>query len=149
METQVQNTTDQQFVIFRMNNELCGIDIQKITTIEKLINITRVPKAPEAIEGVTNLRGEIIPVIELAKKLNMASNEPTDNTRIIIFRIDDISVGFIVDEVVEVVTLKPEQIEGISQVTSDISLDYIYGIGKLDEQRIVTLLKLDKLVSFK
>ena len=147
MENQTQK--DQKFVVFYMNGEQCGIDIEKVTTIEKLTRITRVPKAPEAVKGVINLRGEIVPVIELAQKLKMKSNEPTEDTRIIIFKIDDISVGFIVDEVVEVISLVPDQIESISQVTTDISLDYICGIGKLNDQKIVTLLNLDKLVVLK
>lgn len=149
METQVQNDLSQQFVVFYINNEECGIDIQKITTIEKLLNITRVPKAPEGVKGVINLRGEIVPVVELAEKLKMPPSTPTENTRIVIFKVEDISVGFIVDEVVEVITLHPEQIENIAQVSSDIALDYIYGIGKLSDHRIVTLLNLDKLITFK
>ena len=149
METRGQNELNQQFVVFYMNNEECGIDIQKITTIEKLLNITRVPKAPEGVMGVINLRGEIVPVVELAKKLKMTPSAPTDNTRIVIFKLEDISVGFIVDEVVEVITLHTEQIESISQVSNDIALDYISGIGKLNDNRIVTLLNLDKLIAFK
>lgn len=147
MEIQVQNDGN-QFVIFRMGEEEYGIDIQKITTIEKLFNITRVPHAPEAVRGVINLRGEIIPVLELAKKLNMGTSTITDDTRIIIFKIDDMSVGFVVDEVVEVLTIEPNQIENITQVSTDVSLDYIYGIAKVKE-RIVTLLNLDKLIMLK
>ncbi len=147
METQVQREGN-QFVIFRMGNEEYGIDIQKITTIEKVFNITRVPQAPESIKGVVNLRGEIVPVVELSKKLKMEHSEITEDTRIIIFKIDDISVGFVVDEVLEVLTILPEHIENINQVSSDVSLDYIYGIGKVKE-RIVTLLNLDKLIVIK
>ncbi len=147
MEAQVQGSVN-QFVIFNMNQEEYGIDIQKITTIEKLLNITRVPQASAAIKGVVNLRGEIISVIELSKKLKMGVTTPTDDTRIIIFKIDDVSVGFIVDEVVEVLTIPDEQIENVLQVSSDVSLDYIYGIGKVND-RIVTLLNLDKLIVLK
>lgn len=147
MEAQVQASVN-QFVIFNMNGEEYGIDIQKITTIEKLLNITRVPQAPEAVRGVVNLRGEIIPVVELSRKLKMGNATPTDDTRIIIFKIDDLSVGFIVDEVVEVLSIPDEQIENVLQVSSDMSLDYIYGIGKVND-RIVTLLNLDKLIVLK
>lgn len=147
METQAQKVTD-QFVIFNMKGEEYGLDIQKITTIEKLLNVTRVPKAPEAVRGVINLRGEIVPVVELAKKLRMESSQPTEDTRIIIFKIDDISVGFIVDEVVEVLSIPEGQIENITQVSNDNSLDFICGIGKVNE-RIITLLNLDKLTVIK
>lgn len=147
MEVQTQKGSN-QFVVFNMKGEEYGIDIQRITTIEKLLNVTRVPKAPEAVKGVINLRGEIIPVVELAKKLRMEPSLPTEDTRIIIFKIGDVSVGFIVDEVVEVLSIPSEQVENITQVSSDISLDYIFGIGKVKE-RIVTLLNLDKLIVLK
>jgi purine-binding chemotaxis protein CheW len=128
-----------------MNNEEYGIDIQKVTTIEKLLAITRVPHAPEAVRGVVNLRGEIIPVVELASKLHIGTYTRSDDTRIIIFKIEDLSVGFIVDEVIEVLTILEENIENISQVSNDVAIDYILGIGKV-RGKIVTLLNLDKLV---
>lgn len=137
-----------QFIIFRMNNEEYGIDIQKVTTIEKLLAITRVPHASEAVRGVINLRGEIIPVLELAQKLHLGTFTSTDETRIIIFKIEDVSVGFIVDEVVEVLTIPEENIENINQVSNDVAIDYICGIGKI-KGKIVTLLNLDKLVILK
>lgn len=147
MEGQV-TTNVNQFVIFRMNKGEFGIDIQRITTIEKLLKITRVPQAPEAVKGVINLRGEIVPVVELAEKMKIGSFSNDDDTRIIIFKIGDLSVGFIVDEVIEVLTIPDENIENISQVSSDVSLDYILGIGKVNG-KIVTLLNLDNLVVFK
>ncbi|MGE5473474.1 MAG: chemotaxis protein CheW [Ignavibacteriales bacterium] len=137
-----------QYIIFRMNNEEYGIDIQKVTTIEKLLAITRVPHAPEGVRGVINLRGEIIPVVELAQKLHLGQFVHSDDTRIIIFKIEDLSVGFIVDEVVEVLTIPEENIENITQVSNDVAIDYICGIGKI-KGKIVTLLNLDKLVVLK
>jgi len=155
MENRARNNTNQQviselnqYVVFKIHEEEYGIDIQKITTIEKLLNITRVPKAPEAVRGVVNLRGEIIPVVELAHKLRMKQSKATDDTRIIIFKIEDISVGFIVDEVVEVLSIPTEQIENATQVSTDVTIDYIFGIGKVEE-RIVTLLNLEKLIVIK
>ena len=155
MENRARNNTNQQviselnqYVVFKIHEEEYGIDIQKITTIEKLLNITRVPKAPEAVRGVVNLRGEIIPVVELAHKLRMKQSKSTDDTRIIIFKIEDISVGFIVDEVVEVLSIPTEQIENATQVSTDVTIDYIFGIGKVEE-RIVTLLNLEKLIVIK
>jgi len=143
-----QAITSNQFVIFRMKNEEYGIDIQKVTTIEKLLAITRVPHAPEAVRGVINLRGEIIAVVELAEKLHLGNFTKSDDNRIIIFKIEDLSVGFIVDEVVEVLTIPEENIENITQVSNDVAIDYILGIGKI-RGKIVTLLNLDKLVVLK
>jgi len=143
-----QAKTSNQYVIFRMNNEEYGIDIQKVTTIEKLLAVTRVPHAPEAVRGVINLRGEIIPVIELAQKLHLGNYTYSDDTRIIIFKIEELSVGFIVDEVAEVLTISEENIENITQVSNDVAIDYILGIGKI-KGKIVTLLNIDKLVLLK
>ena len=144
----VQEKISNQYVIFRMNNEEYGIDIQKVTTIEKLLAVTRVPHAPEAVRGVINLRGEIIPVVGLAEKLHLGNYTYSDDTRVIIFKIEEISVGFIVDEVAEVLTISEENIENISQVSNDVSIDYILGIGKI-KGKIVTLLNLDKLILLK
>jgi len=146
MEGQAKTTS--QFVIFCMNKEEYGIDIQKVTTIEKLLAVTRVPHAPEAVKGVINLRGEIIPVVELAEKMHIGKFIQSDDTRIIIFKIDDVSVGFIVDQVSEVLTIPDENIENMTQVSNDVAIDYILGIGKI-RGRIVTLLNLDKLIVLK
>jgi len=78
----------------------------------------------------------------------MKQSKSTDDTRIIIFKIEDISVGFIVDEVVEVLSIPTEQIENATQVSTDVTIDYIFGIGKVEE-RIVTLLNLEKLIVIK
>lgn len=137
-----------QYVIFRIGTEEYGINIQKVTTIERLLNITRVPHVSEMVKGVVNLRGEIIPVIELARRLKLEPSPETEDTRIIFFKIDDLSVGFIVDEVIEVLNISDDQIENISQVSTDTPLDYVIGIGKLPH-KIVTLLDLDKLIILK
>jgi len=143
-----QAVTSNQYVIFRMQNEEYGIDIEKVTTIEKLLAVTRVPHAPGAVRGVINLRGEIIAVVELAEKLNLGSFTHSDDTRIIIFKIEDLSVGFIVDEVIEVLTIPEENIENMAQVSNDVAVDYILGIGKI-KGKIIRLLNLDKLVVLK
>ncbi|MCR4434476.1 MAG: chemotaxis protein CheW [Clostridiales bacterium] len=134
-----------QFVVFKLGKEEYGLDIQKVTTIEKMMTIARVPKTVNYIKGVINLRGEIIPIMDLRTRFKMAGIEETDETRIIIIKIDDIVVGMIVDAVVEVVQLQEDSIEGVNNFSSDISMDYIHGVGKADG-RIITLLNLEKLI---
>jgi len=146
MEASV-STDRKQFLVFKLDTEDYGIDINKITTIiEKDMIIARVPDTPEFVKGVINLRGEIIPVIELRKRFNLPSITDTENTRIIIIRIEDVIVGLIVDEVVEVVMLDDDDIESLANFSNDFSMDYISGAGKVDG-RIVTILKLEKLIS--
>lgn len=136
---------NKQFVVFKLGREEYGVDIQKVTTIEKMMTIARVPKTVNFIKGVINLRGEIIPIMDLRTRFNIPTIGETDDTRIIIFKIDDIVTGMIVDAVAEVIQLSDDSIESISSFSNDISMDYIYGVGKVDD-RIVTLLNLEKLI---
>lgn len=100
-----------QFVEFKLGQEEYGIDILQVKTIERMMPITRVPKAPRFVEGVINLRGEIVPVIDLRKRFDLPITETTENTRIIIVSVDDITVGMIVDSATEVVQLDQDSIE--------------------------------------
>lgn len=134
-----------QFVTFKLGKEEYGIDVRKVTTIERMTNITRVPKTPDFVKGVMSLRGEVVPVINLRKRFNLPKIEETDEARIIIFKVEDVVLGMIVDMVTEVVTIPSDSIEGISSFTNDHLANYIYGVGKLGD-RIVTLLNLQSLI---
>lgn len=134
-----------QYVAFKLGKEEYGIDIQKVITIEKVMSIARVPKTLSFIKGVINLRGEIIPIMDLRIKFNLPVSEETDDTRIIIIKVEEISLGIIVDVVAEVLELTGDSIENITNFSNGISMDYIIGVGKIDG-RIVTLLNLEKLV---
>lgn len=136
-----------QYLVFRLAGIEYGVDIRQVTTIiEKDMIIARVPKTPAFIKGVINLRGEIIPVMDLHIKFNLAEAEDTENTRIIIVRVEDIIVGLIVDSVAEVIYLGEDAVENVASFNSDLTMDYVYGVGKVNG-RIVTLLNLEKLVS--
>ncbi len=135
-----------QYVVFRIGQEEYGVDIQKVSIIEKMMNIARVPTAPGAILGVINLRGEIIPVLDLRKHFSMPAREPDDDTRIIIFRMGEVVLGMLVDMVSEVHHLLESDIESVTSITSDRTLDYITGVGKIGS-RLVTLLNIDKLIT--
>ncbi len=139
------NSDLKQFVVFKLDKEEYGVDIHKVTTIEKMGRIARVPKTPGYVKGVINLRGEIIPIMDLRTKFNLPEIEETEDTRIIIVKVNDIIVGMIVDAVAEVLQITEEAIESINSFSSDMTMDYLLGVGKVDE-RIVTLLNLDKLV---
>lgn len=136
-----------KYLVFRLENEEFGIDISRITTIiEKDMNITRVPRQPAFLKGVINLRGEIIPVLSLRLRFGLADDVYSEDTRIIIIKLDEISAGLLVDSVAEVVELNEETTENISNVTGEHSLEYLNGVGKLDG-RIITLLNLEKIVT--
>jgi purine-binding chemotaxis protein CheW len=134
-----------KFLTFRLGAEEYGIDIRKITTIiEKEMAIARVPKTPDYLKGVINLRGEIIPVMSLRKRFSVEEIEYTEETRIIIVKIEEITIGLIVDAVSEVIEFEDESIESISNI-GGLTTEYILGVGKKDG-RIVTLLSLEKLI---
>ncbi len=136
---------NRQYVVFKLGKEEYGIDIKKVTTIEKMMQITRVPKAPEFVKGVINLRGDIIPIMDLRLKFGLEEIEETEDTRITIVKIEDVSIGTIVDAVAEVIELSEDCVESITNFSNDLSVDYILGVGKIND-RIVTLLNLEKLL---
>lgn len=144
---EVQNTTEtRKYLVFRLENDEFGIEIDKISTIiEKDMNITRVPKQPAFVKGVINLRGEIIPVLSLRLKFGLSDDVYDENTRIIIIKLEDLTVGLIVDSVAEVVELDDETTESISNIAGEKSLEYLKAVGKLNG-RIITLLDLEKVV---
>ncbi len=140
-------TMRKQYVVFEMDKQNFGIDIQSVQIIERMKSIMRVPKSPIAIRGVMNLRGEIIPVIDSRNLFNMDQLEATEFTRIMILRMEDSMVGFIVDKVKEVIEIDPSQIEGISTMQGKIDSSYIIGVGKVTNgEEIVTLLNHERLI---
>ncbi len=143
METNISGNI-KQFVTFKLDKEEYGVDIQSVSIIEKMMPITRVPKTPSYIKGVINLRGEIVPVMDLRARFDLNQSEETDDTRIIIVKVDEVVFGFIVDAVSEVLQLSGSAIESTSSLKENANIDFIYGIGKVDE-RIVILLNLERL----
>lgn len=128
-----------QFVEFKIGEEIYGVDILKVKTIERMMPITRVPKAPSFVEGVINLRGEIVPVIDLKKRFDLPPGKTTENTRIIIVNVNDITVGMIVDSATEVIQLSQDAIEPAPTITTGIDSDYIEGVGKMGDKLLILL----------
>jgi len=135
-----------KYLIFKLGKEEYGLDIQKITTINEMeTNITRVPKTPPYLKGVINLRGEIIPVIDMRQLFMLPQADFTEETRIVIVKNEELILGFIVDSVDDVVEFEDESIESLAGFGGSISNEYILGVGKIGN-RIVTLLNLEKLM---
>jgi len=144
-DSQIQEFETKQFIVFSLGEERFGIDSLKITTIDRMKTITRVPKTPDYIKGVINLRGDIIPVMDLRAKFNLPLAEETEETRIIILKLEEVSIGVIVDQVLQTIQLGNDSIENASSLINSSDSDYIFGIGKVDGE-IVTLLNFEKLV---
>ena len=137
-----------QLVTFKLGNEEFGVDILKVQEINRMMDITRIPNAPPFIEGVINLRGKIIPIVDLRKKLgfNGGNGQSEKTTRIIVVELDGLVLGFIVDSVSEVLRIPENTIEPPPSIVGGVESDYIEGVGKLDN-RLLILLELKKLFS--
>ena len=143
METKI-IPASKQYITFQLGNEDYGINIQRVSIIEKAMAITRVPKTPAFIKGVVNLRGEIVPVMDLRMRFGMSEVETTEETRIIIVKVEDVTFGLIVDAVAEVLQLSEDDIESTSGLGDSANIDYLSGVGKV-EDKIVILLNLERL----
>lgn len=137
-----------EYVVFEIENEYYGIDIKLVENIEKPKKITRVPYTKDFVEGVVNLRGNIIPVLYLRKRFGIDHKEMDEDSRIIIINYKDYNVGLIVDSSSEVVQLKDEKIENAPKIKDDIKLNYVKEVGK-DNERIIMLLDMKKVLDIK
>ena len=135
-----------QLVIFKLGEEEFGVDILRVQEINRMLKITAVPNSPDFIEGVVNLRGRIIPIVNLKKRLNLVEKEWDNKTRIIVVELDNKTVGFIVDEVSEVLRIDSNIIETPPPMVEGINSEFITSVVKLNEKLLI-LLDLNKLVS--
>jgi purine-binding chemotaxis protein CheW len=139
-----------QYVVVQIGSEKYGIDIGYVDNIIRMQKITRVPKAQPYFKGIINLRGEIVSVMSIRKKMGLADDVFTNTSRIIILKMEEKGmVGIIVDEVCEVVTLGESQIEPMAQTGKGSSKDvFIKGIGKKDDT-LISLFEIDAIVEEK
>jgi len=135
-----------QLVSFNIGNEEFGVDILKVQEINRMLEITKVPNSPEFVDGVINLRGRVIPVIDLRSKLGMTRREHDKSTRIVVVEVNDRTVGFIVDAVSEVLRIPKNITEPPPSIVAGVNSDYITAVGKL-EDRLLILLDLEKILS--
>jgi purine-binding chemotaxis protein CheW len=135
-----------QLVTFSIGEEEFGVEILKVQEIIRMLEITRVPKAPDFVEGVINLRGKVIPVIDLRLRFGLKAKGHDKKTRIIVIEINQMIVGFVVDSVSEVLRIPSSTIEPPPPVISGLDSEYISGVGKLDD-RLLIMLDLNRLLS--
>lgn len=144
--TKKDNSELLQLVSFFIGNEEFAIYILCVQEINRMISITKVPNSPSYVEGVINLRGRVIPVINLRSKLGIPTKEHDKNTRIIVVEINKTTVGFIVDGVNEVLRIPKSITEPPPAIVAGINSEFIEAVGKLDD-RLLILLDLEKILS--
>lgn len=139
-----------KYLTFNLALEEYGLEILKVQEIIGLMDITRVPRTPDFVRGVINLRGKVIPVIDLRLKFGISSQDDTERTCVIVVQVaradTHVTMGIIVDEVSEVLDITGSQIEPPPEFGEMVSTDFILGMGKVS-QKVVMLLDIDKVLS--
>lgn len=128
-----------QLVVFSVADEIYGVDIHQVKEIIRVPEITRVPRTPEFVEGVLNLRGSVIPVLDLRKRFGFPPGEANNDQRIVVLEMEDQTVGTIVDSVSEVLQIDAADIDSPSPYVVSVDSQYIAGIAKLKEKLIILL----------
>lgn len=149
-KSQEQFDDEQQLVLFQLGGENYGVDIYSVQRLIQVPDITTVPRAPGFVEGVIDVRGDIIPVINLLKRFGIPDTNVSDDGRIVITEIGEQIVGLLVDAVSEVTRLPKEDIEAPSDVVRGVNSDFIAGIGKQqqgDTGRLIIVLDVEKVLS--
>ncbi|MFX3632937.1 MAG: chemotaxis protein CheW [Candidatus Pristimantibacillus sp.] len=134
-------------IVFALANEEYGIEVDKVRTIERLSPITRVPKTPSFIKGVINLRGIVVPVIDLRGRFSLSETVPTENSRIIVVAVADLEVGFIVDSANDVIDIDTDTIDKPPEIVGGVKAKYLRGIAKLGENRLLIMLNLSEVLN--
>jgi purine-binding chemotaxis protein CheW len=135
-----------QVVTFALGSEEYGVDIAQVQEINRMVTITHVPRAPQFMEGVINLRGQLIPIIDLRTRFGMERSERTKNTRIVVTEIGNKRIGMVVDSVSEVLRIPVEQIEDAPDLVAGVDTEYIRGVGKMGD-RLIIMLDLGRVIS--
>ncbi len=130
---------ERQLVVFDLNSEAYGVDISAVREIIRMQEITRVPRAPEFVEGVINLRGKVIPVVDLRARFHMAKADHNTDNRIVVVDVSGQDIGMVVDAVTEVSRVPSSSIEPPSSVITTNDSGYMTGIVKADDKLIILL----------
>ncbi|MFH1238529.1 MAG: chemotaxis protein CheW [bacterium] len=135
-----------QLVIFQLTDEEYAIPIIQVHEIIKPTDVTRIPGMPDFVEGVINLRGKVIPIIDIRKRFRLQRKKADEDTRVIVVDVGEHTVGLIVDSVTEVLRLSLESIDPVPTAIAKISSEYLRGIGKLKE-RLLIILDVEKMLT--
>jgi purine-binding chemotaxis protein CheW len=135
-----------QLISFLIGDEVYGLDILRVKEVIRIREITRLPKAPSFVKGIINLRGDVIPIIDLRDKFGLELQEYAITTRVIVVDVDEKLVGMVVDAASQVVRMPADQIDPPPPIVGGLSAEYIKGVGKLDD-RLVILLNIDRILT--
>lgn len=146
MDSSTVQANEEQVVVLELAGESYGVEISKVQEIIRMQPITRVPNGPACIEGVINLRGRVIPVLDLRKRFGLEAGETTRRSRIVVAELGEHTVGLVVDAVSEVLLVPSDAVEPPSALVTTTDSAFLRGVAKLDE-RLVLLLDLSRLLT--
>ncbi|MDD9147043.1 MULTISPECIES: chemotaxis protein CheW [unclassified Sporolactobacillus] len=134
-------------ILFKLNGETYGVPIDQVLSIERVQPVTRVPNAAEYVLGVMNLRGLIVPVIDVRRRFHMNRSELTAESRVVIADVGEIQVGLLVDSAKEVMNIKKDSIEKTPDIVGGPEAEYINGVARITNDDLLILLNLDRVLS--
>jgi len=137
---------DQQYLIFNLADEYYGVDILKVQEIKGYTTVTRIPNTPDFLKGVLNLRGTIVPIVDLRVKFGMGVTEPTAFTVVVVVNVRNRVMGFLVDAVSDVLDMNAKNIQPPPDMGSSVDITFVAGIGNAQD-RLVTLLDIDRVLT--
>ena len=140
------SSDDQQFLTFNLAEEFYGVDILKVQEIKGYTNVTKIPNTPDYLKGVLNLRGTIVPIVDLRMKFGMGVTEPTAFTVVVVVNVRNRVMGFLVDAVSDVLDLNAKDIQAPPDMGTTVDISFVAGIGNAND-RLVTLLDIDRVLT--
>jgi purine-binding chemotaxis protein CheW len=140
------SSEDQQFLTFNLADEYYGVDILKVQEIKGYTTVTRIPNTPDYLKGVLNLRGTIVPIVDLRMKFGMGTTEPTPFTVVVVVNVRNRVMGFLVDAVSDVLDLNAKNIQPPPELGNAVDITFVAGIGNAND-RLVTLLDIDRVLT--
>lgn len=139
LEAQVDAGTLRQYLAFHLGDEEYALDITRISEIIKVREFTDIPRAPEFILGIISLRGVVVPIFDLRRRLNLGTSELQSSSRIVVSQLDEFTVGLLVDRINQVINLADDELEPPPGVLSGLDRDMVSGIGRCDGRMIILL----------
>lgn len=133
-------------IVFALADEEYGVEVEKVKTIERMMPMTRVPKTYSFVKGVINLRGVVVPVIDLRGRFGLPEQDYTDNSRIVIIAVNEMEVGLIVDSANDVIDVDSDAIQDPPEIVGGVRAKYLQGVAKLGD-RLLVLLNLQEVLN--
>ncbi|MEC9291402.1 MAG: chemotaxis protein CheW [Pseudomonadota bacterium] len=135
-----------QFLTFELNNEMYGVDILKVQEIRGWTEVTNIPNAPHFIRGVVNLRGAIVPILDMRRRFNMDELVFTHQTVVIVVNVSDRTIGMVVDGVSDVVNIPMEELRPAPDFGTGIDASFLQGLAPIDEENMAIILNIDEML---